>query len=52
VLYGVTMQEHGVSRIVSVRFHKADEQVTDHKPVQLEGEENGKREEPEVMMAK
>jgi chromosome segregation protein len=25
VLYGVTMQEHGVSRIVSVRFHKSDE---------------------------
>ena len=30
VLYGVTMEEHGVSRIVSVRFHKADEVVTDH----------------------
>ncbi len=30
VLYGVTMQEHGVSRIVSVKFHKADEKVTDH----------------------
>ncbi|HWH71587.1 MAG TPA: hypothetical protein VNT26_19600, partial [Candidatus Sulfotelmatobacter sp.] len=27
VLYGVTMQEHGVSRIVSVKFHKADEQA-------------------------
>ena len=25
VLYGVTMQEHGVSRIVSVRFHKAED---------------------------
>ena len=30
ILYGVTMQEQGVSRIVSVKFHKADEQVTDH----------------------
>jgi chromosome segregation protein len=26
VLYGVTMQEHGISKIVSVKFHKTDEQ--------------------------
>jgi len=36
VLYGVTMQEHGVSRIVSVKFHKAEEKVTDHTPKELE----------------
>jgi len=36
VLYGVTMQEQGVSRIVSVKFHKADEAVTDHTPASLE----------------
>ncbi len=28
VLYGVTMQEQGVSRIVSVKFHKANEPVS------------------------
>ena len=28
VLYGVTMQEHGVSKIVSVKFHRADEEPT------------------------
>jgi chromosome segregation protein len=29
VLYGVTMQEHGVSKIVSVKFHKANEPVSE-----------------------
>jgi chromosome segregation protein len=63
VLYGVTMQEHGVSRIVSVKFHKAEEQVTDHTPKELEPlpahsveEEEDKlqpkEETVEVMMAK
>jgi chromosome segregation protein len=36
VLYGITMQEHGVSKIVSVKFHKASEPVTDHKAASLE----------------
>src|SRR3954470_17971441 len=37
VLYGVTMQEHGVSRIVSVKFHKNDEPITASSPAPLEG---------------
>jgi chromosome segregation protein len=54
VLYGVTMQEHGVSRIVSVKFHKADEQVTDRAATPLVSLDPAKaREESEdVVMAK
>ncbi len=37
VLYGVTMQEQGLSKIVSVRFHKAAEEVMDH-PAGLAGD--------------
>jgi chromosome segregation protein len=33
VLYGVTMEEHGISKIVSVKFHKTDEQPTGHRPL-------------------
>jgi len=41
VLYGVTMQEQGLSKIVSVRFHKADEASMDHPPASLETPTNG-----------
>ena len=36
VLYGVTMQEQGVSRIVSVKFHKSDDQSNDPRVTPLE----------------
>jgi chromosome segregation protein len=64
VLYGVTMQEHGVSKIVSVKFHKSDEEPTGHvstsietssgaRVVQPEPEEAQRSDEnSEVMMAK
>jgi len=54
VLYGVTMQEHGVSRIVSVKFHKADEQVTDRATTPLVNIEGAKSREDndDVVMAK
>ena len=35
VLYGVTMQEHGVSRIVSVKFHKNDEKTETQREAKL-----------------
>ncbi|MBL9140102.1 MAG: chromosome segregation protein SMC [Verrucomicrobiales bacterium] len=62
VLYGVTMQEQGVSRIVSVKFHKVEEKVEHSTPlvppaavpdVEKEEEKTQSREDTiEVMMAK
>ncbi len=66
VLYGVTMQEHGVSKIVSVKFHKQDEPASERSSatplvplaaaapdVEVEEDAPHKREETlEIVMAK
>ena len=61
VLYGVTMQEQGISRVVSVKFHKSDEKVENstplvppaENPVDAEEDKVQSRDETmDVMMAK
>ena len=48
VLYGVTMQEHGVSKIVSVKFHKSDEQGAENGSNPLEASDSARGVSPEA----
>jgi chromosome segregation protein len=48
VLYGVTMQEHGISRIVGVKFHKNAEA----QKLEAAGMAGTPLEQPEMIMAK
>jgi chromosome segregation protein len=57
VLYGVTMQEHGVSKIVSVKFHKTNDAPDGNPPLEpplpgrsIETEEDEARPREEMMV--
>ena len=46
ILYGVTMQEHGVSKIVSVKFHKTEDQLPRSRVLAGEGQADTPPESP------